>query len=375
VILVPATATLAPAVTKQFQAYGRTTVGDSISVKVDFVAKGGTVTSGGLYTAGPTAGTFNVIATSGTLADTSVVTVNVPLGSGSPVGIPFGPFKLWTGPISTATVGVAPFSVSMDYTDAGLIVQRINVARTKKLKLMLAMTDNGHAAYITNGVFDMVKWKAAMDTYNTPEIKAAVADGVADGTIIGNSVMDEPNHKSWGGVVNKATVDQMCTYVKTAFPTLPVGVGVVHWWKPTERYQVCDFIIDQYDWWQSPNGPGTQPGTVTSWRDAATAMAAANGISIVFSLNILDGGTEVTGCPEPQTGGPGTYVIPGRTDAPCRMTATQVRDWGKTLGVAGCALLMWRYDTTFMSRPDNLQALQDVASLLVTRARKPCTRP
>jgi hypothetical protein len=104
-------------------------------------------------------------------------------------------------------------------------------------------------------------------------------------------------------------------------------------------------------------------------------MAAANGISIVFSLNILDGGTEVTGCPEPQTGGPGTYVIPGRTDAPCRMTATQVRDWGKTLGVAGCALLMWRYDTTFMSRPDNLQALQDVASLLVTRARKPCTRP
>jgi hypothetical protein len=72
-----------------------------------------------------------------------------------------------------------------------------------------------------------------------------------------------------------------------------------------------------------------------------------------FSLNILDGGihnpTKRT-CPTPLTGGTGTYSYA------CRMTADQVRDWGLALGPNGCALLMWRHDATFISKPDNVQA-------------------
>ena len=77
VSLVPSSVTLADGATTQFAAYGTLSNGDSIALGVSFDATGGTITAGGLYTAGPTAGDFRVIATEqgGTLADTAAVTV------------------------------------------------------------------------------------------------------------------------------------------------------------------------------------------------------------------------------------------------------------------------------------------------------------
>src|SRR5205814_2755360 len=47
----PDTVTLDPDQTQQFVAYGRTQAGDSVAVAVSWSASGGTITSGGLYTA------------------------------------------------------------------------------------------------------------------------------------------------------------------------------------------------------------------------------------------------------------------------------------------------------------------------------------
>ena len=76
-ILVPALATVATGGTVQFRVYGRTTAGDSVAAQATYTAAGGTIAATGLYTAGQTAGTFQVIATqtAGTLADTSAATI------------------------------------------------------------------------------------------------------------------------------------------------------------------------------------------------------------------------------------------------------------------------------------------------------------
>lgn len=78
IVLAPAAATLAAGTSQEFTAYGRTASGDSAATTVSFSATGGTVTDGGLYTAGQTAGAFLVIATSTAmnLADTSFVTID-----------------------------------------------------------------------------------------------------------------------------------------------------------------------------------------------------------------------------------------------------------------------------------------------------------
>jgi hypothetical protein len=85
VILTPATVTLATGATQQFAVSGRMSDGSSSTVTVTYTATGGTITSGGLYTAGSATGSFQVIATQqgGTLADTSAVTITGGGGGGT----------------------------------------------------------------------------------------------------------------------------------------------------------------------------------------------------------------------------------------------------------------------------------------------------
>jgi hypothetical protein len=250
------------------------------------------------------------------------------------------------------------------------IVSRLGAARAVKAGLMLNMTGGNHEKYMTDGVFDYAKWKAAMDAYNTPTIRQAIAAAVADGTIVGNSVMDEPHvhgtgdGNTWGpaGTMTKERVDQMCSYAKAIFPTLPVGVAQRHGaFEPTKSYRVCEFIISSY---------GNRFGSVTAFRDEGLAMARRDGHAIIFAFNILNGGVQdregTWDCIG--TGGKGTH------EPNCRMTPAQVREAGMVLGPAGCALSMWRYDAAFMANPENQRAFKDVAARLATLPAKACRR-
>jgi hypothetical protein len=373
VTLTPASATLATGTKKQFLAYGRTTVGDSVAVTVTFAATGGTVTSGGLYTAGSTAGAFRVIATLNGLADTSTVNVTVPLGSGTPtVGVPFGTWGVWNGTTTYPNTDV--FTASLGAVNETNIISRIDAARTKHRKLFLAMTGGDHDLYLStiNGVyqFDSAKWKAKMNTFNTAAIKTAIAAGVADGTIIGNSVMDEPHvhgtgdGNTWGpaGTMTKVRVDSLCGYVKAMFPTLPTGVVHRHdIFEPTKSYRVCDFIISQYS---------DRLGSVTAFRDGGLAMGQRDGIAIAFSMNVLNGGTQdldgTWDCVG--TGGMGTR------SPNCQMTSQQLTDFGRVLGPVGCAFAMWQYNSNYMALASNQQSFRDLAALLATAPSRACRK-
>jgi hypothetical protein len=267
------------------------------------------------------------------------------------------------------------FTLTMGGENAYRIIERLNIARSRKIRMAVNFTGGAHSQYLTDGVFDMAKWKAKLNTFNTPEIRDAVAAAVADGTLIGAITLDEPFNyglggdpeNSWGpkGTLTKVRVDSMCTDVKRIFPTLPVGAGHDHrLFEPTKSYQVCEFLLDQYS---------GRDGDVTQFRDEALAMARRDGIQILFSLNILNGGIQAArdglwNCPLTTTGGRGTY------DPNCRMTAEQVRNYGIFLGPAGCGLLMWRYDDVFMSDPRNVQAFKDVAAHLASLPGRSCRR-
>jgi hypothetical protein len=191
---------------------------------------------------------------------------------------------------------------------------------------------------------------------------------VADGTVIGNSVMDEPQQsgtdsKDWGppGTMTKARVDELCGYVQGIFPTLPVGVGHDHSaFQPASSYTVCEFFMPQY---------AARKGSVTAWRDAALAMAQRDGLAVVFSMNLLNGGVQdKTGAWDcPGTGGLGDR-------APnCRMTPAQVRDFGLTLGPSGCAMLTWKYDSDFAAKLENQEAFSTIAVALAALPRPRCS--
>jgi hypothetical protein len=76
--MTPSVVTLASGATQQFSVTGTLTGGGSTTPPVTYmVSGGGTMSAGGLFTAGTTTGTFQVIArlTGGTIADTSSVTI------------------------------------------------------------------------------------------------------------------------------------------------------------------------------------------------------------------------------------------------------------------------------------------------------------
>jgi hypothetical protein len=306
-------------------------------------------------------------ATGTTVATQTVTTtteaVEPTLASVSYSGLPFGAIGLWSG--VSLEWGPGPFTASQNFTDAGSIVTQISVARNKGQRLILAMTGGPSTRYTTNGKFDFTKWKNKMNTFNTSAIKSAVAAGVSDGTIIGNQLIDEPETARWGGNITKTTIDQMASYAKQMFPSLPMGLNhgpPGYKWRASERYKVLDYVLYQYNHWITS-------GNVTVWRDAVLAQAKLDGVTPALSLNILDGGVQDrTGSWDCPTTGKGTY-------APnCRMTADQVSTWGKAIGGSGCFMMMWKYDGAFMSKTANKAAFQAVASYVASKSRRSCAR-
>jgi hypothetical protein len=275
-------------------------------------------------------------------------------------GQAYGPAELWA--TATTLKTSLPFTGSTNFTSPSSIVTQINAARYKRQRLILNMTGGSHSRYKTNGKFDLAKWKAVQNQFNTSTIRYAVAKGVADGTIIMNSVMDEPSIKDWGGVMTKPLLDKMARYVKNIFPTLPAGVALRHDWRTYEKFYVMDAYITLYRW---------NKGPILSFRDAVLYQARSQNMKVMFALNLIDGGQlnySSWYCPQPLTGGKGSYY------PTCRMSATNVLSWGKTLGPAGCGLMMWRFDDAFMSKSANITAFKSLASFMLYTPGKTCRR-
>jgi hypothetical protein len=277
---------------------------------------------------------------------------------GVPAGIPFGPDALPTN------VSPAPFTTTMNFSNRSSIAAQIADARAKHMHIVLVLTGGAHTSNNRGccltlsgpAMFDRARWNTTLATFNVPTVQDSVAAGVADGTIIGANVMDEPYNNStdpdeatWGpaGTMNKARVDSLCQAVQAIFPTLPAGVGHQHnLFDQNGRYQVCQFIIDAYS---------LRFGSVTAWRDAGTTMAGQEHRQTIFSLNVLNGGC-VAGAPR------------------CPMTDQQVKDYGSALVSSGCALTMWRYDATYFANTANKAAFQFLADQAAQQPGKTCRR-
>ena len=374
VILAPGTLSLSTGATARLAAYGRNTLGDSVAVEVTYSATGGSITSDGLYTAGPTGGSFHVIASTGALADTTPVSLTTPPPPPPSTGRPIlvGASQLWS---SLGEPGTELFTLTHDGVRAAGIIQRIADARAKNIRLLLNMT-GGHDPYMStiDGVyqFDMKKWRDSMATYNTGAIRDAVTKAVADGVIIGNSVMDEPHvyglgdGNTWGpeGTMTKARVDSMCAYVKGIFPTMPVGVVHQHQlFEPNNSYRVCEFLVDQYT---------ARLGTPEQFRDGALAMARRDGMRILFGSNELNGGVQdrdgVWDCKDQ-----GGYK--GQNSPNCQIPPDSMQRWYPLLARAGCGFRVWRWDDVRANTAEYRAVRRAIRDSLATASGPTCARP
>ena len=114
---------------------------------------------------------------------------------------------------------------------------------------------------------------------------------MADGTVIGNQMIDEPETPGGATNITKATLDQMAVYAKSIFPTLPQGLNhgpPGYKWRATERYTKVDYVLYQYNHFITS-------GNIITWRDAVLAQAKLDGVRPALSLSILNGGKQDQG--------------------------------------------------------------------------------
>jgi hypothetical protein len=338
VTLMPASVTLASSSTKQFKAYGVNSVGDSVAVSVTFSATGGSISSLGLYTAGLVGGSYRVIAKSGVLADTSIVSVTVPLGSAN--GFTFGAWDL------RAETYMAPFNSSVTSLSPEYAWPLLDGLQGKGSKVFVNFA-GGSFSNVQNadGTFSYDKWKARVDRFLPYQAK--IQAYIDAGTIVGFMMVDEPHSTpSWGGqAVPFATIEQMAKYTKSLWPNLMTTVRANATWLDgaSFRWAYLDAGWAQYS---------VRKGSVTTFTAGEVSAAKAAGLGLVVGLNIISGGDGSSGVAGPYAGA-------------WNMSPTEVRTYGKVL-VADpyvCSFQSWKYTTEYMTQASITSALIEVAQL------------
>ncbi|MGI8818669.1 MAG: hypothetical protein ACR2HW_05945 [Gemmatimonadales bacterium] len=375
VTLVPASATLAPSATRQFSAFGRVQGGDSVAVDVVFTATGGSVTPGGLFTAGSTAGSYRVIATADSLADTSTVTVTVPLGGGPEGGLPFGAFHVPIDSLNgdglaynSAAIAAVPENLSATLQQLrarnARVILAIRRSRTKDI--------NGLSVAATRA--ELAAW---------PDI----ASYIADGTVIGVYVSDDILSTEWGpNPPYLSRIDSLAREVKLRWPNAVTMVRA----KPTELSG-----RPQWQWletaWAQYRGPYRDPPP-NQFADREVASAKAQKLGLVLWFNALDGGCGPTSAclaGVPGTSIEGTYLN-ATSVRRFQMSAAEVLNYGTAFLAEpyNCAGIAWQYSRiyekaslppiqlagikAFDARPDVRAAMSQLGQIARERSNTSC---
>jgi hypothetical protein len=260
-------------------------------------------------------------------------------------GIPFGPFALPAGMYG------AEFSGAYRPPWNQPLLEDLEAARKANTRVMLNFTGPEWRFRDSEG-FSLAKWKQLVDRFRGLDLTSYIADG----TIIGHFIMDEPSDPSnWNGKrVTPAEVDEMARYSKEIWPTMATIVRGWPAYLAGYQFQYLDAAWAQY---HSRFGP-IDEFIANNVRDAQ-----ASGLGLVAGLNILNGGTSSSGIPGTK---PGKYA----------MSATELRTWGNALLSEPylCAFIIWRYEPGYFSRPDIHAVMLDLNHQAVAHSTQSCRR-
>jgi hypothetical protein len=178
---------------------------------------------------------------------------------------------------------------------------------------------------------------------------------IADGTLMGHFLMDEPSDPSnWNGhVVAVADIDEMARYSKEIWPDLPAVLRAWPDYVKGFNFQYLDAVWAQYH---------SRFGSLDNFIASNVRDSKASGLALVMGLNVVAGGTEQS--------------MKGYHNERLAMTADQVRTWGNRILDEPyiCGFFMFRYNAAYLARPDIQDALADLSRKAQNLPKRPCRR-
>jgi hypothetical protein len=247
-------------------------------------------------------------------------------------GLPFGPARLprdeFRHPPFTATTG------SFTPENATKVLDE---ARANGLHLLIRLARNRRRFQEDDGAFSLEKWKKEVDAFRGVDF----APYVADGTILGHYLFDEPHDPTnWNGrPMPYSDIEAAAAYSKQLWPTMPTEVGS----PPTflaggAPWRSLDLAFAQFS---------ARKGELEPWLRAEVDAARRQHLGLFLSLQVLSGGTART-----------------------PMSGAQLSSWGKTMAAEPdiCGLFMWRYDEGYFSDPGIADAVASIAQVAAKRS-------
>jgi PKD repeat protein len=259
-------------------------------------------------------------------------------------GMPFGfyhlPKELYGGMYTGALRGISPDSLLLN----------LEAARTAGANIVISLVGGDKNFKNVDGTFSLDLWKARL----TPFLGIDFSSYVADGTIIGHYLMDEPNDPAnWAGTpVSPATVEEMARYSKQLWPEMVTIIRTSPSYLRGRNYQYLDAAWAQYH---------DRFGAVAPWLDTYVRDARLTGLALIMGMNALAGGNSVTG-------------LPGFYFDLYSMSAAQLESVGNAMmdDPYPCAFVSWKYHADYLARPDIQSALASLATRSSARPFKTC---
>jgi hypothetical protein len=267
-------------------------------------------------------------------------------GALSKRGIAFGPYNLPSNLYNSTYTGSAIAAGPSD------IIPRLQAARRSGARVLVRMSAREKYWLNRNHTVNLSKWKAQIARFKRLNLQQFIKDG----TLLGHILIDEPHDKSnWGGKpVPFATLEAMARYSKQLYPGLTTVVRSYATWLQGARFRwkYLDATMAQYS---------ARKGEVNKWIRAESSAARKEGLGLIVSLNVLNGGNRAS-------------RLRGLYRGNYAMSASQLRSWGNVLASnnLSCGMFFWNYNRTYMSRSDIKSALSYLSSRTKSRSRQSC---
>ena len=261
-------------------------------------------------------------------------------------GTPFGFWRLEYSQLGSDWTslhrGSTPKSIRRD----------LEIARKNGGRVFIQLAGRKKHYQNKNGSFSLEKFKALLSKYKGLHLDSYIADG----TLAGHMLIDEPSDKrKWDGkTMSYADVEAAAKASKAIFPKLPTMVRSVPTWLQGAKFR-----------WVHLDGAWAQysarKGEVNHYIAAESRAAKAEGLTMVWGLNVINGGN---GSSKKRGSSAGSY----------NMSASELQKYGKALlGTSNtCGFLMWMYDRGYMKNSSVMSAMKSLSKLAKTRSAKAC---
>ncbi len=275
-------------------------------------------------------GTATPAPTTSTVEVTALPPTTAPAGQ----GVLFGPFHL------PETEFKAPYTGAFRGLKTDNAAAILDAARAAGFRLVIQLAGSRPNYQAAGGAFSLEGYQAQLEAFKDFDF----APYVADGTIMGHMMFDEPfDPGNWNGKpVPFADIEAAAAYSKQFWPTMPVGVGApATFLDDGAPWSALDFAFSQYI---------SKFGEVKTWTRNEVEAARQADLGLLLSINILGGNSRNN------------------------VTAEQLKTWGMTLisEPVVCGLLMWKYDPGYLQDANITASLAEIGQAARQRTSPAC---